>query len=87
MKTRVAYLIQRGPTFQLLLPIPGDLHDQFKRKDLRWSRQTGDLRVVQRKTLRPPSLRPRGESWSISRLCRRDAPAWRQSPSRLTDQL
>jgi hypothetical protein len=53
MKTRVAYLIQRGPTFQLLLPIPRDLHEQFRRKDLRWSLQTGDLRIVQRKALRP----------------------------------
>jgi hypothetical protein len=52
MKTRVAYLIQRGPTFQLLLPIPRDLHEQFRRKDLRWSLQTGDLRIVQRKALR-----------------------------------
>ena len=46
------YIVKRGDGFQLRLPIPIDLQDKLKRKELRWSLRTDSRSVAAQKAFR-----------------------------------
>jgi len=50
MKPLVRYLSIRGEVYQLRLPVPKDLHDRIRRKELRWSLETKHRRTAEYRT-------------------------------------
>lgn len=50
MKPLVRYLSMRGEVYQLRIPVPKDLHDRIRRKELRWSLETKHRRTAEYRT-------------------------------------
>lgn len=50
------YIVRRGDTYQIRLPVPLDLQAKLKRKEFRWSLGTGDAPLAKRKGFRATLL-------------------------------